>query len=416
VLKQEGRGSTGSGRQVRARRLLVIAEFALSLVLMIASGLLLRSFWGLLNVRLGFNPQQVMIVRTRLPYPNDPKTDIYHTVAQKESFFREVLRRVKTLSGVEEAALDDSTSVPLDHRQRDLTLFPLILEGRGLQGNQAPLVNGSLVTPEYFHLIGMALLRGRLFNDWENGNEPQVAVINEAMAHTYWPGEDAVGKHLKLAPGESSWTTVIGIVANAKTESLEQTPPPQLYASLYQRSEKHVAIFLRGNLDPAVVSAEVREQVQAVNPEIPVFGAEMLPEAVSASLSVRRFSMELVALFALTALLLAGLGIYGVISYLVSQRTHEIGIRLALGAQRWNILRMVVRQGLSLAIAGTAIGLVAALIVSKMMSGLLYGVNPTDALTFIGVTAVLTLVALAACYVPGRHAIRVDPIVALRDE
>jgi predicted permease len=416
MLKQEGRGSTGSGEQARARRVLVITEFALSMVLMITASLLLRSFWDLLNVHLGFNPQSVMMVHTRLPYPNDIKTDIYQTVAQKATFFREILRRTKALPGVEEVAIGDNTSVPLDHRPRDITLFPLIIEGRGMQSNQAPVVNGSLVTPEYFHLTGMTLLRGRLFTDQDTDKSPDVVVINEALARTYWPNENALGKHAKISSRATSWATVVGIVEDARTESLERANIPQIYASLYQKGEKHLAIFLRGNLDPEAIPKEVREQVQAVNPELPVFQAETLTQALSASLSVRRFSMEMIALFALTALLLAGLGIYGVISYLVSTRTHEIGIQLALGAQRGKILRMVLRQGLNLAIIGAAIGLVGALIVSHLMAGLLYGVRPTDPVTFIGVVAVLTAVAVAACYIPALRAVRVDPMVALRYE
>lgn len=416
TLKQESRGSTSSGEQARTRRMLVVLEFALSLVLMIAASLLLRSFRDLLNVQLGFNPQRVMAVQTRLPYPNDPKADIYATVSQRTPFFREILRRARTLPGVEEVALGDSTSVPLDHRQRDLTLFPLIFEGRGTQSNQPPMVNGSIVTPEYFHLLGMTLLRGRLFNDLDNETTPEVAVINEAMAKTYWPNEDPLGKRVKLSTRASSWTTVVGILADARTESLENPKVPQIYASLYQKEEKHLAIFLRGNLNTAAIPEEVREQVQSVNPELPVFGAETLTQALSVSLSVRRFSMEVIALFALTALLLAGLGIYGVISYAVTERTHEIGIQLALGAQRGKIMQMVLRQGLGLAIIGAAVGLGGALVVSRLMSGLLYGVRPTDPVTFIGVTTVLTAVALAACYIPARRAIRVNPIVALRYE
>jgi len=189
-----------------------------------------------------------------------------------------------------------------------------------------------------------------------------------------------------------------------------------VFLSLYQKRDHHLAIFLRGHLDAGAIPEEVREQVQAVDATIPVFGAQTLNETVSISLSERRFSMEMVGLFAVTALLLAGLGIYGVISYLVSERTHEIGIRVALGAQRTNIMRMVLRQGLGLAITGTAIGLVCALIVSNLMAGLLYGVKPTDPLTFAGVAALLIVVALLACYIPGRRAMRVDPIVALRHE
>lgn len=417
ALKQESRGSTASGDQARTRHLLVVLEFAFSMMLMITASLLLRSFWDLLNVQLGFNPQRVMAVQTRLPYPNDPKDDIYFTVAQRTPFFREVLRRVKTLPGVEEVALGDSSSVPLDHRQRDLTLFPLIFEGRSTQMNQTPTVNGSIVTPEYFHLLGMTLVRGRLFNDLDNETAPEVAVINESMAKTFWPNEDPLGKRVKLSSrATASWTMVIGIVADARTESLENPRIPQIFASLYQKGEKHLAIFMRGNLDIASIPDKVRAQVQSVNPELPVFGAETLSDALSVSLSVRRFSMEIIALFALTALLLAGLGIYGVISYVVTERTHEIGIQLALGAQRGNILKMVLRQGLSLAIIGAIVGLVGALAASRLMSGLLYGVRATDPVTFIGVTTVLTVVALAACYIPARRAIRIDPITALRRE
>jgi putative ABC transport system permease protein len=209
---------------------------------------------------------------------------------------------------------------------------------------------------------------------------------------------------------------VVGVIADARTESLEEADVPQIYKCLFQRTDRDLALFLRGRLDPAAIPEEVRQQVQSVNPELPVFGAMTLPGIVSGSLSQRRFSMEVVLLFALTALLLAALGIYGTISYLVNERTHEIGIRLALGATRTKILEMILRQGLELAIAGAAVGLVGALIVSHLMAGLLYGVMPTDPLTFVGVTFVLTGVALAACCIPALRAMRVNPLVAMRYE
>jgi putative ABC transport system permease protein len=262
----------------------------------------------------------------------------------------------------------------------------------------------------------MELLRGRLFSEFDNEKTASVAVINETMARTYWPNEDPLGKQLKVSRTATVWTTVVGIVADARTESLENARVPEVFLSLYQKGEHHLAVFLRGHLDAGAIPEQVREQVQAVDATLPVYGAQTLSETVSLSLSERRFSMEMVGLFAVTALLLAGLGIYGVISYLVSERTHEIGIRVALGAQRKNIMRMVLRQGLGLAITGTAIGLVCALIVSNLMAGLLYGVRPTDPATYAGVAALLIVVALFACYIPGRRAIRVDPIVALRHE
>jgi putative ABC transport system permease protein len=420
MLKQEGRGSTGSGGQARTRRILVVIEFALSLVLMIAAGLLLRSFWDLLNVPLGFNPQNVMAIRTRLPDPNDPKADIYRTPGQEAPFLREVLRRSRTLPGVEEAALGDTASIPLDESLRDLKLisegqFLFTLEG-GIQSDEPAVAERSSVTPGYFHLLGIPLLRGRLFDESDNDKAPQVAVINEGFAQTYWPNQNPLGKRFKRNRAESPWITVAGVIANARTESLAQAGVPKIYLDLYQTGGKRIAIFLRGNLDAAVIPVEIGEQVQSVDPTLPVSGAQTLSETVSASLSERRFSMQIVALFALTALLLAALGIYGMISYMVSERTHEIGIRIALGATRRNILRAVLRQGLGLAIAGAAVGLVGALIVSHLMAGMLYGVRPADPLTFAGVALLLIGVALLACYIPARRAIHVDPLVALRHE
>jgi putative ABC transport system permease protein len=421
ALKEATRGSTSSGQQARTRRALVVTEFALSLVLMIAAGLLLRSFWDLLNVQLGFNPQSVMAVRTRLPYPNDPKTDIYRTPEQEAPFFREMLRRARTLPGVEEAALGDTASIPLDPSLRDLKLisegqFLFALEGHDIHSDQPAVVERSSVSPNYFHLLRIPLLRGRLFNELDTDNTPQVALINEAFARLYWPGQDSLGKRFKSTRAESPWITVVGIIPNARTESLAEAGVPQIYLDVYQTGAKRLAILLRGHLDTAATAELVRGQVQSVDPTLPVSGAQTLSETLSASLSERRFSMEIVALFALTALLLAGLGIYGVISYMVSERSHEIGIRVALGAQRRNILRIVVREGLALALAGAVVGFICALMVSHLMAGLLYGVKPTDPLTFAGVAFLLIGVALLACYIPARRATRVDPLVALRHE
>jgi putative ABC transport system permease protein len=208
---------------------------------------------------------------------------------------------------------------------------------------------------------------------------------------------------------------VVGVIAGARTQSLAQADAPKLYLDLYQDVAKHLTIFLRGHLDVAAIPDAVRTQVQAIDPTLPVFGAQTLNETVSDSLAQRRFSMEIVGLFALTALLLAALGIYGVISYLVNERSHEIGIRLALGAARTNILQMVLGQGLRLALTGAAVGLVAALVVSRLIASLLYGVRPTDPLTFAGVAILFLAVAVLACYLPARRATRIDPMVALRE-
>lgn len=421
MLKVEGRGSTGSGKQTRTRRVLVITEFALSLVLMIAAGLLLRSFWGLLNVHLGFNPESVMTVRTRLPYPNDTSIDRYRTAAQELPFLRELIRRAKMLPGVKEVAVGDPSSIPLDASQRELHVISegqlfLELEGQENQSEEPTFVERTSVTPEYFDLLGIPLLNGRLFSDFDNGEAPQVAVVNEAFARTYWPNENPLGKRFRKTRGDSPWITVVGVTANARTESLTQENVPLVYLDLYQTGTKHLAILLRGQLDAAAIPGLVREQVQSVDPTLPVFEARTLNETVSGSLAERRFSIEMVALFALTALVLAALGIYGVISYMVGVRTHEIGIRIVLGAERSNILRMVMQQGLALAVAGAVAGLIAAVIVSHLMAGLLYGVRPTDPVTFGALAFLLIGVALLACYIPARRALRVDPLVALRHE
>jgi predicted permease len=388
---------------------------------------LLRSFWDLFQVRPGFNPDRVMAFQTWLPGPNDPSMDPYRTATQESVLVREILRRGRTLPGVEAAAIGDVSSLPLGHGENDLNQVPFLREGLETKDNEAPVIDGSSVSPEYFHVLGMTLLRGRVFSDEDVEGTPLVAVINEAAARTYWPNQNPVGKRVRflskslstrelLSSARPAWTTIIGVIADARTESLADAVVPQLYRNVYQRPAKDLAIFLRGQLDPGAIPAQVREQVQAVDPGLPVFRAETLNDALSASLSVRRFSMEMVALFAATALLLAGLGIYGTISYVVNEQRREIAIRLALGAQRGNILSMILRRGLGLAAGGAGLGVAGALIVSHLMAGLLYGVSPTDLPTFAGVTLVLTTVALAASYIPALRAMRVDPITTLHSE
>jgi putative ABC transport system permease protein len=415
ALKHEGRGMTSSSGHATTRRLLVVAECALSLVLLVSAGLLVRSFWSLLHERLGFDPERVVTVRTRLPYPNDTTVDKYPTIVQEAPFVREVVRRAGMLPGVDSVAVGSSDAIPLDPAQRILGLFPLLIEGRGTEPTQAPLVDGAVVTPGYFPLLGRTLVRGRLLTDFDNESAQGAAVINEAAAKKFWPGEDPVGRHVKLSRSATAWTTIVGVVEDARTESLQDAHVPVVYASAYQRPQKHLAIFLRGHIDAAAAVDRVREQIQAIDPALPVFGAQALSEIVSTALSDRRFAIEVVGLFAVTALLLAAIGIYGVIAYLVSERTREIGIRLALGADRHTILRTVLGQGLGLVAAGLALGLVCAVIVSRFMAGLLYGVQPADPPTFIAVAAALTLVGFFACYIPARRAIRIDPNLALRN-
>jgi len=317
-------------------------------------------------------------------------------------------------------AIGDSGAIPLDASQRELNLlagrFFFRLEGRDFQSGQAPVADRWMVTPNYFGMLQIPLLRGRSFAESDDDKAPQVAVVNEAFAQTYWRNENAIGKRVRRDRPGSPWITVIGVAAYARTESLAEARVPQIYLSLYQAPTHHMAIFLRGQLDPTAIEKSVREQVQSIDASLPVFGAERLEQAVSGSLSQRRFSLEMVGVFALTALLLAGLGIYGVISYMVSARTHEIGIRLALGAGRSDIVGMVLRQGLRLAVAGAAVGLFAASIVARLMARWLYGARTSDPITFAAVALLLIGVGALACYLPARRAIRVDPVTALRCE
>jgi predicted permease len=415
ALRQEGRSATAGGEQRRTRRVLVVAEFALSLVLISASALLARSVWDLVHVPLGFDPRSITVVRTRLPYPNDPAEDKYGTVADEAPFVREVIRRCRSLAGVSDVAVGSGAAVPFDHPSQDQTILHLVFE-RGERANDQPfLVTGSQVTPGYFRLIGMQLIRGRLFEDYDTDKSPQVAVINEAMARATWPGQNAIGKRVKLSTRATSWATIVGIVADARTESLARAGEPHLYASLYQRAGKHLAIFVRGGAETAALERQVRQQVQSIDPTLPVFGAETLNETVATSVAVRRLSLELIGWFASLALILSALGIYGVVSYMVSERMQEIGVRLALGADQSEIMRMVMRQGLRMALVGAAVGMAGSLIASRVLSGALVGVRAADPVTLIASALVLTFVAVLGCYLPARRAMRVEPSLALRN-
>ena len=422
VLKQEGRGSAGSHSRARTRRALVVTECALSLVLMASAGLLLRSFWDLAHVRLGFDRANVMSIRTRLPYPNNVKIDRYPSAAAEAPFLQAVLRRARALPGVVDAAFGDPASIPLDETHRDLNVitsgvFFVTFEGREIAHEESTIaVDRTSVTPEYFHLLGLSLQLGRLFNEFDTHAAPAVAVVNETFARTYWPGQNPLGRRFRSARSGSPWISVVGVIADARTESLADGARPFVYLDLYQTGGKHLTVFLRGQLDVAAIPDEVRAQVQAVDPSLPVFGARTLDATISSSLAGRRFALSVVGLFALTAVLLAGLGVYGVVSYVVSERRREIGIRLALGADGRGITRGIVWNGLKLTAAGAAAGLLGALITSRVMTGLLYGVAPADVPTFAAVTTLLLAVGLAACYVPARRATRVNPTEVLRSE
>jgi putative ABC transport system permease protein len=414
-LKEGGKGAGTGLRGQRFRGALVVTEIALSLVLMIAAGLLLRSFGRLLEVNAGFDPHQVLMARIWLPVPNNPELDPYRPPAKRVAFVREVLRRATSLPGVQYAAIGAGNAVPLlgPHFTGSFTI-----EEKAESDADRPTAQMSSVTPDYFRTLGTPLLRGRLFADSDAGDAQRVALIDEATARRFWPNEDPVGRRVKPGARNSNapWMTIVGIVGNIKTEGFDQPDVPHLYLPALQSPGYAMAVYLRAEGDPSRLTQALREQVRAVDPDLPVFGERTMEDVVSASLARRRFALQVVGGFGVLALLLAGVGVYGVVAYSVSQRTREIGIRLALGASSGAILRWVFKQGMRLTLLGTAAGLVVAFALTRLLGGLLFGVSAADPVTYVGLALLLALVSLLACYIPARRATKVDPMVALRHE
>jgi putative ABC transport system permease protein len=410
-LKESSRGS-GSRRQNRTRGLLVVSEVALCLVLMIGAGLMVRSFQTLTHIDPGFNPQGALVARIWLPVPNDPKADPYSKREDRSTFVREVLRRARAIPGVQYASM--TTSAPL---VRDVNPFPITIEGRP-NLSQAALAEAISVSPDYFSAMGTPLIEGRTLAETDRPGAPDAVLVDRTTAARYWPGESPLGKRLKLGRPQSQnpWMTVVGVVGNIRHDGMDLDSIPHLYTSIYQRVGRVLAVVLRGSGDAASLGEAARREVQAVDPGLPVFGVRTLNEAVEVSLAQHRFSAQLMGAFAVLALLLAAIGIYGVLAYTVGQRTREIGIRMALGARPPEVIRMVLWQGMKFILAGAVIGIVGALALSRVLAQLVYGVSTTDPLVFSVVPVILLAVALCAGYIPALRATRIDPIHALRAE
>ena len=413
---KEGSQSAGSGaRHHRFRGALVIVELALSLMLMIAAGLLLRSFGQLLAVNPGFDSNNVLLARIWLPVPNNPELDPYRPPAKRVAFVKEVLRRTSELPGVQYAALGGGGAVPLMDQSRP---FPFTIESQPVTDGNIPRTKFTSVSPDYFRVLGTPLMRGRFFTQSDEIQQPLVALVDESFVQHFFNNADPIGRRIKPGPPESKnpWITIVGIVGNIKAEGFDQPDQPHLYMPILQNAGYAMAVYVRTHGNPAGLTNALRQQVQSVDPNLPLFGEQTMKDLVSTSLARRRFAMQVVGLFGLLALFLAGIGIYGVMAYSVTQRTREIGIRLALGASAGNILRWLLGQGLRLTLIGVGVGLVGALALTRLLRGLLFGIAPTDVLTYIALTLLLAFVALLACYIPARRATKVDPLEALRYE
>jgi len=393
---------------------------------MIGAGLLLETLRDLLRQNPGFNPSQVVTANIYLPNPNNPQLDPYHTLAQQIPFNRELLRRANAIPGVELAAITSNLPAA-DTFNSDAAAYgatnhnSLAIEDRPTESSGDLSAEVIRISPEYFRVIQTPLVEGRFFTEADENGKLPVVIIDEATARRYWwPDHDPVGRRLRirLRFGQNPvnpWSTVVGVVKNIKHDGLDVDGVPHLYVPLNQFVGRSLSLALRTSVPASTLEAQIRGAIQSVDPGLPVFNVTSMDEVLDASLASRRFSANLVAGFAGGALLLASIGIYGLLAYMVGQRSREIGLRLALGAQRADVLRLVLGKGVGLAGLGIVTGVIFSASTASMMASLLYGVRPHDPAVFLLVPLLLLVVAIAASYIPAWRATKVDPIVALRE-
>ncbi|HLK21313.1 MAG TPA: ABC transporter permease, partial [Bryobacteraceae bacterium] len=405
TLKDGWSQPSGSARS-RLRGALVVSQIAIAALLLIGSGLLLRSFARVLEVDPGFRAENVLTMDISLPASK------YKDDAQRLAFYDALLAGVRSLPGTSSAGA--IVNLPLGDGG---TNGDFQIQGRTFPAHQDPIAEKAIVSPEYFQAMGIRLLRGRLFSERDGRDAHTVAIINESLARKFWPNQDPIGQHLDIGLSEkASWQEIVGVVADVKIDALDVSTASEIYVPQAQKPEGAMTLVIRSTADLSTLASAVRTQLASLDRELPVFNVQTMEQVVSNSLSGRRMSTILLAAFAACAMLLASIGIYGVVSYWVAQRTREIGIRSALGANRSDILRMVLGHGMLLAVAGTAIGLAASLALTRFLATLLFGVSTHDLATMASAAGGLILVALFACLVPARRAMQVDPLVALRFE
>ena len=407
-LKEGVRGMTAGVGQNRLRSLLVISEMAMALVLLIGAALLMKSFMRLLDVNPGFNPANVLTLEIQLP--NLPPSR-YERDEEQTSFFQQVVTRLQALPGVENAG--GVLSLPLSGAYEGTDVF---LEGQETTPDgERPNADYTMVTPDYFATLQIPLLQGRQFNAQDKRDAPPVIIINNTLAERIWPGQEPIGKRMRVG-FEQKQREVIGVVGSIKQTTLDAEARPAMYMPHLQAPTPGLTLLVRTRGEPLSMAAAVRQEVRAIDKDVPVTQVQTMEKVLGASVAQPRFSMLVVGLFATLALALSAVGIYGVMAYAVSRRAHEIGVRMALGAGANQVLKLVLKDGMTLALAGIAVGLFGAFALTRLMASLLFGIGAKDPVTFVSVAVFLALVAFVACYIPARRATKVDPLVALRNE
>jgi putative ABC transport system permease protein len=365
-----------------------------------------------------------------LPVPNDAAQDAYRLIEKRAAYYREVLRRVGALSGVEQAATGSAESLPMGSKRRKSSF---VIEGRATESERVPVAEVASVSSGFFDVLKTPLRKGRVFTEHDNLTGQRVAVINEGLQREYWKDSDPIGQHIQMGFGRALQLaspdsrapnrqappgniTIVGVVGDIRTDGIDAEGTPHIYLSEPQAPAYDSVVYLRTAADPGALSEAIRREIQAVDPTIPVFGIQTMDEVVARSLAARRFALEILGIFAIVAFLLACVGIYGVMAYTFSQRTSEIGLRIALGAQRRDILKIVLSDAALIVVLGVAAGLIGSLMLTRFLQTLLFDTKPTDPLTFGTLTVLLAGVALLASFIPARRASRVDPSVALRHE